>query len=357
MPTRGAHAVAVAKAHMSNKERWTVQKILKTCVTPGTGVYMVWTVEDEKANPKTNFVGNVRIATVHSTASGSTTFMYKDSTIRTTSRAQVHQAAKVAAQQEFLSGLLVPGEESGESDGSGVGDESDGSEESDDGEASDATTGGETSQEEGTGAGESVETGGKPADNTSGHRKDDLAPGGSLAESVEPGGQPVDNTSGHTKDDEAPGGALAECLESVGKPADNTSLPTPDNTKESQPPGGASAEAVETAAKPAGNITDISGPTPYGNPPTGASGDAVGTGTNHAVSSAEVVGDMRLLFSNPPPPPSVDVGPEMRFPLSNPSATTSLAKSEDLTLLLPMTLRELRAMESPVKEEKKQYAA
>ncbi len=68
---------------MRMKETWTVQKILRTCVTQGTALYMVWTTEDQKAHAKTSFVGNVRIATVHSNDIGLTTCMFKDGTIRT----------------------------------------------------------------------------------------------------------------------------------------------------------------------------------------------------------------------------------------------------------------------------------
>ncbi len=85
---------------------------------------MVWTTEDQKANAKTSFGGNVRIATVHSNAIGLTTFMFKDGTIRgcdmakvievsnniLNSRAQVHQAAKLAAQHKSLCGQRVSGE-------------------------------------------------------------------------------------------------------------------------------------------------------------------------------------------------------------------------------------------------------
>ena len=78
MPTRGSLAVEVAKAHMEEQMKWSVQRIMKTCLCKGTAVYMVWTTDDHKSHPHTNFVGNVRIATWHSAGVGVTTFIFKD---------------------------------------------------------------------------------------------------------------------------------------------------------------------------------------------------------------------------------------------------------------------------------------
>ncbi len=190
MPTRGALAAEVAKAHMEQQMKWTVLRIMKTCLCNGTALYMVWSADDQKAHPKTNFVGNVRIATWHSVGVGVTTFIFKDNTVRNvrgtdigkvievsnniqSSRSQVHQAARLAAQQEPLcAGLASPfsdaeGEENEDSDEDKNVDENEDGDEDEDGdengqcdddEASDATTGA-LAAEVGTNAGPSTTVG------------------------------------------------------------------------------------------------------------------------------------------------------------------------------------------------------
>ncbi len=95
MPTRGSLAVEVAKAHMEEQMKWSVQRIMKTCLCKGIAVYMVWTTDDQKSHPQTNCVGNVRIATWHSAGVGLTTFIFKDNTIRTVRAADIGKIIEV----------------------------------------------------------------------------------------------------------------------------------------------------------------------------------------------------------------------------------------------------------------------
>jgi hypothetical protein len=323
MPTRGARAIAVAKAHMSNKERWTEQKILKTCVTQGTALYMVWTTEDQKGNAKTSFVGNVRIATVHSNAIGLTMLMFKDSTIRTIRgcdmakvievsnnihniRAQAHQAAKLAAQQESLCGQLVSGEENDDGDGSGAGEgeDSEEGEESNDGEASDATTGGEPSEEERTG---DAETATKPVRKGSVPQQELAQTGSASGLRAEHGATASSNTSVPGTEANPPGSArtVAERVEEERTGDADTAPKLVANGRVEQPEvaqsGSASAVGAEHGATASSNTSvpeteqTVSG--------SALCTDHEGTaGSNTSVPNTAV--DMGLSVSNPPPPPS-----------------------------------------------------
>jgi hypothetical protein len=323
------------------KETWTVEKILKTCVTQGTALYMVWTTEDQKQHAKTSFVGNVRTATVHSTAIGMTTCMFKDGTIRTirgcdiakvievsnnilNSRAQVHQAAKVAAQNESLCGQLVFGEESDDEDGSDEEQGEDSDEEK--GEDSDEASDGEPSKGDKTGDAETVT---KPA------RELSVPPQDHVANPVEAG-----------KTTEGEGTRDADTITKVvaNGAVEQPQLEPPSSVILVGGEHGATASINPTSPETEQPVSGIGACTAHER--------TTGSNTSHPNNTA---------LSNPPPPPTRpndekqrrDGQQDERFPLSNPPPIFSATNREDSKLLLPTTLRELRAMESLVKEKKK----
>jgi hypothetical protein len=104
MPTR--NAIAVAKAHIASKEKWTVNKVLKMQITLGTALYMVWSADDQKHYPPKSDVGNVRIGLLQSVTGGVHIVFFKDNTVRKVRASDVTKVIEIS-NGIYSSGLLV----------------------------------------------------------------------------------------------------------------------------------------------------------------------------------------------------------------------------------------------------------
>ena len=91
MPKSREEAVAVGAAHMARLQGWTVKKCLKSVLVAGTALYVLWSDEDIKHNPKNTFKGTIRIACVQYVVNGHTFLVYKDNGTRKVANADMEQ--------------------------------------------------------------------------------------------------------------------------------------------------------------------------------------------------------------------------------------------------------------------------
>ena len=74
---------------MAQKEGWAVKKCLKSVLVAGTTLFVLWSDQDKKSNPKTTFKGTLRIASVQYVANGFTFLVYKDNGARKVANADM----------------------------------------------------------------------------------------------------------------------------------------------------------------------------------------------------------------------------------------------------------------------------
>ena len=336
MPTRGSLAVEVAKAHMEEQMKWSVQRIMKTCLCKGTAVYMVWTTDDHKSHPHTNFVGNVRIATWHSAGVGVTTFIFKDSTIRhvraadigkiievsnniLSSSTKVHVAAKFAAQQEPV---CVPLESQG-TDAAG--------EQNEEGDEDENENGDEEENEDDNEEGDENEDG---DENEEGDKHDEnVVTTGALAPQINTNGSPSSSVA-------------SEGLASVHV-APKTPLANGEKTSDAVTTTTLGAAGVESTSVQVGSVGTFS---KAGNftPTTPPSSTEVEKSSDSLVNpppaaSSTAMEETMESQRQPPPPPAY----------TNTEETPTFNGMVDPGTQLPTTIRELRAMEALVKAKKK----
>ena len=110
---------------MDNDKGWTVKKYTNTVLEIGTPLYLMWTEENQKQNPKCTFKGNVRIANLQWIANGYNFMVFKDNSVRkihdcdvektitasnniVASRQAGHTRAKATAAEEPVSPVFDP---------------------------------------------------------------------------------------------------------------------------------------------------------------------------------------------------------------------------------------------------------
>ena len=139
-------AIAVGAAHMAQKEGWAVKKCLKSVLVAGTTLFVLWSDQDKKSNPKTTFKGTLRIASVQYVANGFTFLVYKDNGARKVANADMEhmvsfsntildskQAGHIEAKEAAVAERLCPAFDPDASD-SDISDEEDGEEDDEDSE-------------------------------------------------------------------------------------------------------------------------------------------------------------------------------------------------------------------------------
>ena len=110
---------------MDNDKGWIVKKYTNTVLEIGTPLYLMWTEEHQKQNPKCTFKGNVRIANLQWIANGYNFMVFKDNSVRkihdcdvektitasnniVASRQAGHTRAKATAAEEPVSPVFDP---------------------------------------------------------------------------------------------------------------------------------------------------------------------------------------------------------------------------------------------------------
>ena len=81
---------------MDNDKGWTVKKYTNTVLEIGTPLYLMWTEEHQKQNPKCTFKGNVRIANLQWIANGYNFMVFKDNGVRKIHDCDVEQTITVS---------------------------------------------------------------------------------------------------------------------------------------------------------------------------------------------------------------------------------------------------------------------
>jgi hypothetical protein len=139
-------AIAVGAAHMAQKEGWAVKKCLKSVLVAGTTLFVLWSDQDKKSNPKTTFKGTLRIASVQYVANGFTFLVYKDNGARKVANADMEhmvsfsntildskQAGHIEAKEAAVAERLCPAFDP-DASASDISDDEDGEEDDEDSE-------------------------------------------------------------------------------------------------------------------------------------------------------------------------------------------------------------------------------
>ena len=303
MPTKTP--IAVAKAHMASKDKWIVYRVLKMQITLGTALYMLWSTDDQKQNPTKTVVGNVRVGLLVSFVGGVHVFVFKDNCIRKVRACDVAKVIEVS-NGIFNSGLAVHRNDRSLANVEPV--------------PLDDTTEEDGGVDEGASEEESKASSSEDESKASSSEEDDV-------------------------DDRSPG--LQQEHGKVTTPAIAVQEPVVPSSSEEQTSTNVTTTIGGTEEQTSTNVTTTT---------VGTAQDDViePTGVKPPTKDGAVENTAHGPLHNPPPQPTKDGAVEdtAHGPLHNPPPPPE-RPVDDVCSTLPDTLRELRAMETLVKEKKK----